>query len=203
MAPYRLEKRRQPVTFTFVMVTNIVNLKRAVAAVGAALLLSSTAMGEVAPPALMEKLRNAPAGEARRIAREVETVWARSGSPAMDLLLQRGKDALQAEDYKLAVEHFTALTDHAPDFAEGYHQRAIAYYRRDLYGPALDDLEMALSLNPQNYNAIFGLAVMLTEFGDQRRAEQLFRQTLALHPNHENAQTALDALKRDGIGREL
>jgi len=36
----------------------------------------------------------------------------------MDLLLQRGQEAMDNEDYEAAIEHFTALTDHAPDFAE-------------------------------------------------------------------------------------
>ncbi|MEO0744718.1 MAG: tetratricopeptide repeat protein, partial [Pseudomonadota bacterium] len=89
------------------------------------------------------------------------------------------------------------------DFAEGWHARATAFYMKDLYGPALDDLQKALTLNPQNYNAMFGLGVMLQEFGDYVRAEQAFLEVLALHPHHENATTALDQLKRRGIGREL
>ena len=181
----------------------LVNLKRAVAAVGFSLLLSGQVFAEIAPPELLEKLKAATPEEAPRVAREVETVWNRSGSAAMDLLFKRGKDALEEGDLPLAIEHFTALTDHAPDFAEGFHQRAQAYYRADLYGPAMDDLETALVLNPSNYNAILGFAVMVHEFGDLRRAALLFRQTLEIHPNHENAQSALDAMRRDGIGREL
>ena len=44
---------------------------------------------------------------------------------------------------------------------------------------------------------------MVQEFGDLRRAATLYRKVLALNPHHENAQMALDALRRDGIGREL
>ena len=121
----------------------------------------------------------------------------------MDLLLKRGQEALDKGDFRLAIEHFTALTDHAPDFAEGYHMRAQAYFRANLYGPALDDLETTLSLNPDNFNAIFGFAVLVQEFGDLPRAAELYRRVLAIYPHHENAQAALDAMKRDGIGRDL
>ena len=121
----------------------------------------------------------------------------------MDLLLTQGRAAIEAEDHGLAIEHLTALTDHAPDFAEGFHARAEAYFRANLYGPALDDLETALALDPTHYDAIFGLGVMFQEFGDLRRAAELFRKTLALHPNHENARQALARMQRDGIGREL
>ena len=106
-------------------------------------------------------------------------------------------------DSQLAIEHLTALTDHAPGFAEGFHTRAQAYYAANLYGPALDDLERTLALNPNNYNAIFGLAVMIQEFGDLGRAAALYRKVLALNPHHEDARSALEGLRRDGIGREL
>lgn len=151
----------------------------------------------------MDKLQNATEAEAPRVAKEIELVWARSGSAAMDLLLRRGREALQEGEFATAIEHLTALTDHAPEFAEGYHARAEAYFRSDLYGPAVDDLELTLALNPQQYDAMFGLATIFQEFGDLRKAADLYRQVLEYHPHHTNAKEALARLKRDGIGREL
>ncbi|MEO0765448.1 MAG: tetratricopeptide repeat protein [Pseudomonadota bacterium] len=152
---------------------------------------------------MLEELREAEPAEAARLSREIERVWAKSGSTSLDMLLRRGREALEEEQFDIAIEHFTALTDHAPDFAEGWHARATAFYMKDLYGPALDDLQRALILNPDNYNAIFGLGIMLQEFGDYDRARDAFDQVLDLHPNHENANTAREQLKSRGIGREL
>ncbi|HBB82285.1 MAG TPA: hypothetical protein DC031_03185 [Sulfitobacter sp.] len=180
-----------------------VNLKHTVAAVGSFVLLAGMAVAEMAPPELMQKLREAPAAEAPRITHEIEAHWQRSGSASMDLLLSRGREAMANGDSRLAIEHLTALTDHAPGFAEGFHTRAQAYYAANLYGPALDDLERTLALNPDNYNAIFGLAVMIQEFGDLGRAAELYRRALALNPHHDDARAALERLRRDGIGREL
>jgi len=42
--------------------------------------------------------------------------------------LARGRDAMDAEAFDRAIEHFTALIDHAPDFAEGYNARTTAYF---------------------------------------------------------------------------
>lgn len=206
MLPRCLEKWRQPVTFTVVMVNHIVNLKHTVAALGFWVLLGGVSFAQAQMPQaeeLLDELRMAPAEEASRIERAVQTAWARSGSASIDLLLKRGLDALAGGDTVLAIEHFTALTDHAPDFAEGYHARAQAYFRADLYGPAIDDLELTLALNPQQFNAIFGLGAILQEFGDLRSAANLYRRVLAINPHHENAQKALDGLRRDGIGRTL
>ncbi|WP_370400883.1 tetratricopeptide repeat protein [Sulfitobacter sp. JB4-11] len=180
-----------------------VNLKRHFTALGFVVLLSGMAVAQDRTAELLEDLRAAGPVDAPRIARDIEREWSRSGSAAMDMLLTRGREALSEGDFRLAIEHFTALTDHAPDFAEGFHARAEAYFRRDLYGPALDDLQRTLALNPQHYDAIFGLAVLMQEFGDLRRAAELYRKVLEIHPHHENAQTALKRLKRDGIGREI
>jgi hypothetical protein len=45
-----------------------------------------------------------------RVEGEITRIWSRSGSPAMDLLLRRGNEALEAENYDAALEHLTALT---------------------------------------------------------------------------------------------
>lgn len=152
---------------------------------------------------MLGALKDAQPAEATRLSREIEREWSKSGSTSLDMLLRRGRDALEDEQIEIAIEHLTAVTDHAPDFAEGWHARATAYYMKGLYGPALDDLQRALILNPDNYNAIFGLGVMLQEFGDYSLAQDAFSQVLDLHPNHENASKALEQLKSRGIGREL
>ena len=181
----------------------MVNLKRHLTALGLSVLLCGTVSAQTAPQDLLERLKTATEEEAPRIVREIETEWSRSGSASMDLLLRRGREAMEEGDFALAIDHLTALTDHAPMFAEGFHARAEAYFRAELYGPALDDLETTLALNPQQFEAIFGLGVMFQELGDKRRAAELYRKVLEIHPNHGNATEALERLKRDGIGREL
>jgi tetratricopeptide (TPR) repeat protein len=152
---------------------------------------------------LLQQLREASETDAKRLERELALIWDRSGSPSMDLLLKRGREALEAEDNARAIEHFSALTDHAPDFAEGWHARATAYYRAGLYGPALDDLQHALTLNPNNYNALFGLGVMFQEFGDLRRAAEAFDRVLDINPHHEGATEARKRLEGRGINQTL
>ncbi|MGJ8596487.1 tetratricopeptide repeat protein [Sulfitobacter sp.] len=187
------------------MVRYIVNLKHTVTALGCAVLLCGPAYGQQSPKIaeLLEALRTAPMDQAQSAERNVQREWSKSGSAAMDLLLKRGRDAMAVGEYSVAIDHLTALTDHAPDFAEGFHARATAYYRADLYGPAIADLETALALNPDNFNAIFGLGVLLEELGDSRRAAELYRRVLALNPHHQNADKALEQLKSEGIGRTL
>lgn len=86
---------------------------------------------------MLDALSQAEPAEAARLTREIERLWELSGSTTVDMLFRRGREAMEAEDIDAAIEHLTAVTDHAPDFAEGWHARATAFYMKDLYGPAL------------------------------------------------------------------
>ncbi|MCE0503766.1 tetratricopeptide repeat protein [Roseivivax sp. GX 12232] len=135
--------------------------------------------------------------EARRLERELELEWSKSGSAAMDLLLRRGRDALEVQELDRAVEHLRALTDHAPGFAEGWHTLAQAYYAQDRLGLSADALERTLALNPNHYGALQGLGAIFEHLGDAQRAYRAYDAADALRPFDErvtNALTRLDLL---------
>lgn len=197
---------RRPVTVSS-MGIKFQNLKHIVtASIGAAFALCLCAIplaAEQNVKELMERLKMAAPSEVAPIERALELEWSKSGSTALDLLLRRGRAALENQDIEAALDHLTALTDHAPDFAEGWHARATAYYQLELFGPAVDDLQRALALNPDNYDAIFGLGAVFLAFEDHQRAARAFGMVLDLHPHHENATKALEQLKSEGIGQTL
>jgi tetratricopeptide (TPR) repeat protein len=197
-----MEMRPRPVTFSY-MGIKTTNLKLTVAAIMMTVINSLPLAAQSVTSDLLEQLKTAEVGETARIERALKLEWSRSGSKALDLLLLRGREAMASGDTNAAIEHFTALIDHAPNFAEGWHGRAIAYFEIELLGPALADLKRSLVLNPNNFDVVFGLGSMMMTFEDFSRAEKAFREVLRLHPNHENATNALERLESQGIGREL
>ncbi|NBD28662.1 MAG: tetratricopeptide repeat protein [Alphaproteobacteria bacterium] len=143
---------------------------------------------------LFEDLKGADTEQAARLEDQIRTEWSKSGSPAMDLLLRRGEEALEAGEPQVAAEHLTALIDHAPDFAEGYHARASAYFALGLYGPALDDLRQALVLNPRHFGALAGFAVILQELDRPQEALELYRRIEQISPNSPDLAQAMERL---------
>lgn len=152
---------------------------------------------------LFERLAEAEAGEVSRIEDEIITEWSKSGSAAMDLLLRRGEDAIEDGMPEVAVEHFTALVDHAPDFAEGYHGRATAYYQLGLYGPAIDDLRQALVLEPRHFGAMTGVAVVLEELGRPEDALEVWQQVAAFAPADAEVAGVIERLQTQLAGEAL
>ncbi len=147
--------------------------------------------------ALLAELADPDTRNWQQVERKITLEWSKSGSPAMDLLLQRGRAAIAAEDWDTALEHYTALTDHAPDFAEGWAERASVYFQLGLFGPALDDLRRALALNPNQFNALAGLAVMLEDMGLRDDALKAWRMLSDIHPHRPETRAALERLEQE------
>ena len=145
--------------------------------------------------ALLEQLADPETPNWQQLERQIRTEWSRSGSAAMDLLLQRGEKALEAEDFDVALEHFTALTDHAPDFAEGWNARATALFRKDLYGPAMEDIGKALALNPRHFGAMTGLAVIMQSVGMEKEALEAWYMVREIHPHRDEMKEAISYLE--------
>lgn len=152
---------------------------------------------------LFERLSAAEAAEAGRIEREIWREWSKSGSPAMDLLLQRGRDAMSAGDIPQAIQHLTALVDHAPDFAEGWNARATAYFQAGLYGASVADIRQTLRLNPRHFGALSGFAMILETTEREAEALEVYRAALAIHPHLDGVRDAIERLELKAAGQEL
>ena len=152
---------------------------------------------------LFAQLQAADPQSAERIEGQIMELWSKSGSSAIDLLLRRGEDSLSAGDYVTAIEHFTALIDHAPDFAEGWNARATAYFQAGLFGPSVSDIQHVLALNPRHFGALSGFARILEDTGQPDRALQLYQAAIAIHPNLDGVKETIERLETKAAGQEM
>ncbi len=129
--------------------------------------------------------------------------WSHSGSDAMDLLLQRGKRAMAQGNYPLAIEHFTALTDHAPEFAEGWNMRATAFFLAQNFGMSVSDIQTTLALNPRHFGALSGLGMILETLEQNDGALRAYRAAMAVHPHRPNLIEAVKRLEKKIGGTSL
>ncbi|UWR04388.1 tetratricopeptide repeat protein [Ruegeria conchae] len=194
-------------TLTFVMGIAITNLKRTVAALAVIVTFSTTCSAQEADSRdeaeLLQQLAQSTPEQAIGLDRQLQALWSQSGSASADLLLERGREALDDGDVEAALDHLTALTDHAPEFAEGWHVRASAFFGIERFGMAAADLEHALTLNPNNYEAIYGLGLIFEIVGKPEQAFEAYSRALAIHPHHEEVTNAVNRLKPQVEGKAL
>lgn len=138
-----------------------------------------------------------------RVESDILRLWSQSGSAAMDLLLQRGEEALALGDTAAAIDHFTAATDHAPDFPEAWNGLATAYYQAGRLGEAVAAIRRTLLLEPRHFGALSGLATILEETGRPEAALAVLRQVQATHPHLEGVADAITRLDTQLQGKSL
>lgn len=152
---------------------------------------------------LMSALADPDAEAPAAIEERIIALWSRSGSPTADLLLERGRKAMAAGDLRAAVDHLSALVDHAPDFAEAWNARATAFFMMEEFGLALADIERALALNPQHFGALAGLGIILEQMDRPAEALAAFRAARALNPHREPVNEAVRRLAPMVDGRDI
>lgn len=151
---------------------------------------------------LFGALANAEGDAADRIADEITSVWARSGSASMDLLLQRARAATGEKSYDKARAHVSALTRLAPDFAEGWNASATLYFIQEDYWLSVEHIQKTLELEPRHFGALAGLALILERTDRDAAALRTWEKVKALFPGMESAQEAIDRLKPDVDGKK-
>ena len=153
---------------------------------------------------LYERLGQAEDAEtAAPIARTIEEFWLTSGSDTVDVLMSRVFTLVQNNDYDVAIEILDSVTTIAPEYAEGWNQRATVYFLKRDYDSSLKDLQRVLALDPSHFKAINGLALILQELGDKSSALKAYRKALQVHPHLSGASQAIKELEREVEGQGI
>ena len=152
---------------------------------------------------LYSDLKTADAKTAFSLEREIKRLWVFSGSPSVDFLYEKGSSAFLAGDYTTSIEHSSAALEFAPDFAMAWFARARAYTYINYDGPALKDLEKALSLDPRQFHALLGLGQLLEKLDMQALAFKTYEEALEIHPHLAEAKKLRDQIYRSFVKKQI
>jgi len=179
-------------------------------AIAATLTLAACNAGSSAPTradpqldALFAQLEQAEdAQTATPVEQAIWARWADSGSPTVNILLERANAAESDGDAELAERFLDQASDLAPDFAETWNRRANLYYSTDDYPGAIAAIQETLKREPRHFGALAGLGLIYEELGQQRSALEAFRAALVIHPHYEVALQGVRRLEPRVDGRD-
>jgi tetratricopeptide (TPR) repeat protein len=152
---------------------------------------------------LFEQLQDPALQDWKSVENKIWKEWSRSGSDSLDLLLERGKRAMERGNLVDAIDHLTALTDQAPEFAEGWNARATAFFMMQRYGLSVADIERTLALNPRHFGAMSGLGMIMENLGKPKEALLAYKGARAVHPFLPDVLKAIERLEEAVSGTAL
>lgn len=143
---------------------------------------------------LLDQLKDTETDEeAAALEEEVWDAWLVSGSPTVDVLMQRGLEYQQTENLEAARDAFDRAIAILPDYAEAWNRRAVLFFNDGKYDEAIADLESALIREPRHFGAWIGIAMIFESIERPEAALKAYDKALAIHPH---AQAAVQGKKR-------
>jgi Flp pilus assembly protein TadD len=141
--------------------------------------------------------------EAKPIEDQIMTLFEQSNSATVDILMERSALMLKAGDKDRTKKMIYAITTIAPDYAEGWHRRAMLEAASNDDADAIVSFQKTITLNPREFEAQSELGKLLEDYGDKKAALAAYRKALAFDPHMEGVEKHTQELARDVEGNKI
>lgn len=133
---------------------------------------------------LFAALKNAQTEREGRAAEHAIWQWWLDKAPSAEVreTIDYGMKRRESYDFEGAEQAFDTVVSQAPDYAEGWNQRAFARFLRENDAGALSDLEKTLELEPQHFGALSGMFHVLFRMGRTEVAFASLKRAVEIHP---------------------
>jgi tetratricopeptide (TPR) repeat protein len=153
---------------------------------------------------LFGALKAAPdADAAKLVENRILALWLAAGGDTTDLLMTRVKTAVDAKDFDLAIELLNAIVEIKPDYVEGWNRRATVHFLKKDFGAAIGDIRQVLGREPRHFGALAGLGMIMQEIGEDKRALEIFRRAIEVHPHLQRIPDLIKSLTEKVDGRDI
>jgi tetratricopeptide (TPR) repeat protein len=151
--------------------------------------------------ALLNALKAAPSEDAAAaIEGQVRSAWAAAASPAIRLLLSRGRRELAEGAPADSLQSYDAALDMEPDLIEAWRGRAAARLHSGDTGGAIRDLQEVIKREPRDFDAWQDLSRIAESRGDWHAAYGAWQKLLEIDPKSPGGQDRLKELRHHAIG---
>ena len=133
---------------------------------------------------LFRRLRNAATEQEGRLAEDaIWRMWM-AEAPTVEIAraVEEAMNARESYDFDKALTILDRVVAAAPDYAEGWNQRAFVRFLKEDPDGSLEDIERALELEPSHFAALAGKALILMQQGRVELGQQALRQAIEIHP---------------------
>lgn len=140
---------------------------------------------------------------AKILAGTIRKLWRETDSPTISLLMERVSALITASEREPAIAILDSIVEIAPEYAEGWFVRAVLLFQMNELGRALHDVGQALDLNPDHFDALRQLGLILNRLGDRNGALNAYQRAQKVYPLLPGISDAIRTLNDQIKGRAI
>jgi tetratricopeptide (TPR) repeat protein len=110
-------------------------------------------------------------------------LWGRSGDKAIDTLMAKGAEEMQAHQFKEAIGTYSEVIRRKPAFAEGWNKRATVLFLAGDLKKSLADCDEVMKRNPYHFGALAGYGQIYFQLKQYEKAIEYWTRALKVNPN--------------------
>ncbi|HTQ01982.1 MAG TPA: tetratricopeptide repeat protein [Casimicrobiaceae bacterium] len=123
-------------------------------------------------------------------------LWTRSGDNAVDALMTRGAEQMQARDFAASIATYSEVIRRKPAFAEGWNKRATARFLAGDFKRSLADCAEVMKRNPYHFGALSGYGQIYFELRQYDKAIEYWQRALKVNPNLESLNQNIEIARK-------
>ncbi|WP_082837170.1 tetratricopeptide repeat protein [Labrenzia sp. OB1] len=146
--------------------------------------LATASAADAEQDALFLALKNAPnEAVARKIEDDIWYSWLNAApTPEIRARIDKAMERRGVYDFQGARDLLDEVVAQAPDYSEGWNQRAFILFLQGDYEASLEDIERALKLEPRHFGALSGKAMIFMTLGRVKLGQDALRKAVEIHP---------------------
>ena len=123
-------------------------------------------------------------------------IWSRSGDDAVDALMAKGIEEMQAQRYKASIATFSEVIKRKPAFAEGWNKRATVHFLAGDLAKSLADCDEVMKRNPYHFGALSGYGQIYFQQKQYAKAITYWKRAMQVNPNLKSLANAIEVAER-------
>ena len=112
----------------------------------------------------------------------IKEIWKECSNKELRNSLDTGISYLVEGNNEKALAEFTKITQADSSYMEAWNKKATAHYMSGHMNESRSSAQMALELEPRNFQALAGIGLVEMDSSSLHRAVEAFKQCLNLHP---------------------
>tara|TARA_Y100001936_G_C15973679_1_gene612563 strand:+ start:266 stop:802 length:537 start_codon:yes stop_codon:yes gene_type:complete len=141
--------------------------------------------------------------QAEATERKIWIEWLKHDEPVITDMMTEALEQIRTNKLKLALATLNQVVEEDPEYAEGWNSRATVLYLLGAYDRSIGDIGRTLALEPRHFGAMAGLGKILIKKGNLKRALQVYRRALKIHPYMVERNSVVPDLERAVEGRGI